>query len=232
MELPSANPTKSLIVEVRGKKYARYPIQTHLITPQDKDPVFIVKKYIQGIVKAGDMVFMAEKIIAIIQGRSYPIETIKASKVAAWLSSYVYKNPSGIGLASPETMQLAIEEVGLLRILLASLAAAVTKPLGIRGMFYRIAGSQARAIDGPVPYAIEPYNKYASKGPLHPKKVAEEISQAIGYPVAIVDANDLGINILGASQAVDKKLLISALQDNPLGQSDESTPIGILRPIE
>ena len=227
----SPNPEKNLIIEIDGKKYARIPVKTHLITPDDKDPAALIKKYTQDILKAGDIVFISEKMIAVMQGRSYPLDQIKPTKIAVWLSSHVYKNPGGIGLASPQTMQLAIEEAGLWRILLAASVAAITKPFGIRGMFYHIAGYKARSIDGAVPYAIPPYNNYASKGPLNPKKIAEEISQAIAYPIAIIDANDFGINILGASKKINKKLLIRVLKDNPLGQTDQSTPIGILREL-
>ncbi len=225
------NPNKNLIIQVNGHKYARYPVRTDLITPKDKNPAQLIKKYVQGKVQAGDIVFISEKIIAIMQGRAYPIGEIKPSKIATWLSKRVYKNPAGIGLSCPETMQLAIEEVGLWRILLAALAALFTKPFGIRGVFYLIAGEKARGIDGPVPYAIPPYNTYASKIPKNPKQTAKKISQEIKFPVAIVDVNDLGARILGASQEVDKKTLMKALRDNPLGQTDESTPIGILRKI-
>ena len=230
MEINS-NPGKKLIIKINGEEYARYPVKTHLITPEDKNPVEIIKKYINGLTKVGDIIFISEKIIAITQGRAYPISEIKASKIANWLSKKVYDNPGGIGLASPETMQLAIEEVGLWRILLAGFVSFTTKPFGIRGIFYIIAGDRARGIDGPVPYAIPPYNRYASKIPLNPKKVAIEISEEIGMPTAIVDANDLGVRILGASKGVNKKILIKALKDNPLGQCDESTPIGILRKL-
>lgn len=230
MEL-SSNPGKNLIITINDEKYARYPVKTHLITPKDKNPAEIIKKYTKGLLKKGDTVFISEKIIAIMQGRAYPINKIKASKIAHWLSKRVYKNPGGIGLASPETMQLAIEEVGLWRILLAGFASLITKPLGIRGLFYIVAGDKARGIDGPVPYAIPPYNTYASKIPLKPKIVAIEISKKIGFPTAIVDANDLGARILGASKGVNKKILIKALKDNPLGQCAESTPIGILRKL-
>ena len=226
-----SNPGKNLIIEINGEKYARYPVKTDLITPKDKNPAEIIKKYINRLTQKGDIVFVSEKIIAIMQGRAYPINEIKASKIATWLSKRVYKNPGGIGLASPETMQLAIEEIGLWRILLAGFASIITKPLGVRGLFYIIAGDKARGIDGPVPYAIPPYNTYASKIPLNPKIVAMEISRVIGFPTAIVDANDLGARILGVSKGVDKKILIKALKDNPLGQCDESTPIGILRKL-
>ncbi|MEA2064954.1 MAG: coenzyme F420-0:L-glutamate ligase [Patescibacteria group bacterium] len=226
-----ANPEKNLIIKIDGKEYARYPVKTHLITPDDKDPVETICKYAKNVVQKGDIVFVSEKVIAVMQGRSYQIDKIKSSKIATKLSKYVYKNPAGIGLAIPETMQLAIEEAGLLRILFAAFAAAITKPFGIKGMFYRVAGDKARSIDGPVPYAIPPYNNYASKGPINPKKIAKNISAKINVPVAIVDANDLGVRILGASKGVDKKLLAKILKDNPLGQSDECTPIGIVREL-
>ncbi len=142
------------------------------------------------------------------------------------------KTPVGIGLGSPETMQLALEEVGAPRILVAAFFGALGKLVGIRGLFYIIAGEGARSIDGAVPYAIPPYNNYVSKGPVNAQKVAEEIYQKLGVTVAIVDANDLGVNILGASRGVDKKFVARAIKDNPLGQSDEQTPIGIIREMK
>ena len=67
----------------------------------------------------------------------------------------------------------------------------------------------------------------------NPEKSAKEISQAIGYDVAIIDANDLSIEILGFS---GKKKMISvleeALRDNPLGQGTQCTPMGLLRKAE
>lgn len=225
------NPGKKLIIKINGKRYARYPIKTHLITSKDKNPANIIKKYIKGLTKKNDIIFISEKIISIMQNRAYPLNKIKPTKIATKLSKFVYKNPAGIGLASPETMQLAIEEVGLWRILFAAIIAAITKPIGIKGMFYRIAGDQARGIDGAVPYAIPPYNTYISKAPLKPKKIAIQISKKIGLSTAIVDANDFGVRILGKSKRINKKILIKSIQDNPLGQSDESTPIGILREL-
>ena len=169
--------------------------------------------------------------MAVTQGRSYPIKEIKVSRIANFLSRFVTKTPIGIGLGSPQTMQLAIEEVGIVRILLASFIGAIGKVFGIKGFFYIVAGEKARSIDGAVPYAIAPYNTYVSKGPVNANEVAQTISQKIGAPVAIVDANDIGVNILGASQGVDKNLIARIIKDNPLGQSDEQTPIGIIREI-
>ena len=230
MEL-APNSGKNLIIKVNGVKYARYPIKTDLITEKNKEPALLVKKYLEGILEKGDTVFISEKIIAIIQGRAYLIEKIKPTKIARILSKFVQKRPGGIGLAMPETMQLAVEETGIFRILIAALASALTKPLGLKGVFYIIAGDQARAVDGPTQNTIPPYNNYAVKAPLKSNRVAENIAKEIKKPVAIVDVNDWGVRILGRSKSfkVNEDVLLKTLKDNPLGQSEESTPIGILR---
>lgn len=75
--------------------------------------------------------------------------------MARWLSRFVTRTPAGIGIGSPVTMELALREVGIARILLAA-AAACTRPLGIRELFYRIAGRKVAAIDGPTPYTLPP----------------------------------------------------------------------------
>lgn len=232
MEL-KANKNKNLIIEIDGKRFARYPVKTKLITPEDKDISVIVRQYAQELLLPDDIVFVSEKAVAVTQGRSYHLDSIKPSKMAIFLSKYVTKTPIGIGLGSPQTMQLAIEEVGILRILFSAFFGAIFKALGVKGVFYILAGDKARSIDGAVPYAIPPYNKYVSKGPVNPDKVAKEISEKLGgVKVAIVDANDIGVNILGVTSGLDRKFVARAIKDNPLGQTDECTPVGIIREIK
>ena len=49
----------------------------------------------------------------------------------------------------------------------------------------------------------------------------------------MIDANDLGIDILGvSSSSVDVAQLKEIMRDNPLGQSREQTPFGIVRPFQ
>jgi F420-0:gamma-glutamyl ligase-like protein len=225
------NTGKNLIISVDGKQFARYPVKTKLITPKDQDIVNLVEEYVKPHLKAQDWVFVGEKAVGITQGRSYPLHSIKPSWLAIVLSRYVTKTPIGIGLGSPQTMQLAIEEVGVSMILLATIIGALGKLFGQRGWFYIIAGDKARAIDGAVDYAIPPYNTYVSKGPLHPQKIAQQISERLGVPVAIVDANDYGVNVLGVSKGMNKKLVAKIIKDNPLGQTNEQTPIGIIRQL-
>ena len=66
--------------------------------------------------------------------------------------------------------------------------------------------------------------------PADPMGTSKKLAQALGYPVAIVDINDLGANILACSEKEPSlNWLAKALGDNPLGQGGECTPMGILR---
>ena len=60
--------------------------------------------------------------MACTQSRAIPMEDIKPRKLAVTLSRYVTKTP-GIGLGIPETMEMALQECGTLRILFAAFAA-------------------------------------------------------------------------------------------------------------
>lgn len=223
------NPNKKLTITANGNTYERYPVKTHVVKIGD-NLTEILKQYIIPHIQPGDMIFMSEKIVAISQGRSYPIAEIKVSPVANFLSKKVYKSPYGIGLGSPWTMQLALNEVGYLRIGLGILVHLLCKPFGIKGMFYRVVGRTVAAIDGPCDYTLPPYNKYAKLGPKDPDKVARELKTAIGYDVVIIDANDLGVNILGTStNSIPTETLTAIFKDNPLGQTNEQTPIAIVR---
>lgn len=221
---------KRLTVQIGGRAYARIPVKTHVITAAD-DISEVVQRYVVPLLRADDTLVICEKVVAVTQQRAYPVSQIRPSWLARFLVKFVYKSPHGIGLGSPWTMELAIREAGALRVVVAAAVAGVAKFFGIRGVFYRICGANVAAIDGPCDYTLPPYNRYAILGPSKPDDVAQSISEAMGVPVAIVDANDLGVAVLGVSSGCPKPaFLAEVLADNPLGQSCEQTPIGIVRP--
>lgn len=226
-----ANEGKSLTVTVDGVAYHRIPIKTHVVM-RDDVLVDVITRYAGDSVRDGDIFFVTEKIVGITQGRAFPLEEIRPRKLAVTLSRYVTKTSHGIGLGIPETMEMALRECGTPRILLAAAVAAVTKAVGRRGDFYRIAGSKARAIDGPTKNTIPPYDSQVVLGPARPDGVAADVKAALGenIEVLVVDINDFGGNILGstASRSVDQ-LMARVLKDNPLGQDRQSTPMGIIR---
>lgn len=225
------NSDKNLYIEFNGWKYARFPIKTHVITKGD-DIIEVCRKYAGPHLQNNDLLFVSERIVAISQGRAFPIKDIKPSLLAKFLVKFVHKSPYGIGLGSPWTMELAIKETGILRIIVGALAAAITKPFGIRGVFYKIVGKNINAIDGPCDYTLPPYNQYAKLGPLEPEKVAKKIKSEINHDIVIIDANDLGIAVLGKSaEDISDNFCKNVFKDNPLGQSSEQTPLCIVRKI-
>ncbi|MBC7959485.1 MAG: coenzyme F420-0:L-glutamate ligase [Vallitaleaceae bacterium] len=220
---------KSLERTYNNESYLRLPIKTCLID-STHNIIEIVQEYTRDVVEEGDIIFISEKAVAITEGRAYPIGEVKPRKLAITLSKYVTKTPHGIGLGIPETMEMALRECGVIRILFAAFCSAIGKVFKKKGIFYIIAGKKAAGIDGPTEGTIPPYDGYVVLGPKNPKKIAKEISAVTKTQVAIVDINDLGGVILGTSHSsMNKKALVQILRDNPLGQSTEQTPIGIIR---
>lgn len=226
------NEQKNQNIEVDGKVYARFPIKTHVVTSDDKIED-VAEKYAKEHMQEGDILFISEKCVACTQRRAIPMSDIKPSKLAKFLVKFVYKSPYGIGLGIPETMEMALRECGALRILFAAGISAVGKLFRQRGWFYKVAGYKAQSIDGPTPNTIPPYNTCVVLGPENPDKVAKDIAERIGFKVAIVDVNDLAGTILGTSEkAMNRELLVRILKDNPLGQSAQQTPMGIIREVK
>jgi len=253
-KLIGPNKGKKLVIKVEGNKYWRFPIKTEVFKKGD-DYVRKISRYFTENIKilaetknlddGQYFLVVAEKIVAIAQGRSYFLKEINPGFWAKFLSNYVTKTPYGIGLGSPWTMELAIKEIGLVRILLATMVAAVTRPFGIKGLFYKIAGQEAAAIDGPTAYSLYPSNMSAKLGPKDPQQVADKIKSEILNPksqinskfkishsnflgVVIIDANDLGQKVLGNSTGLDNQLIEKIFSDNPMGQADEQTPMVIV----
>ncbi|MDR3344125.1 MAG: coenzyme F420-0:L-glutamate ligase [Oscillospiraceae bacterium] len=225
----TANEGKLLEREIDGVSYARIPVRTHVIT--DADTIAdVLEQYVRPLLQEGDIVFISEKAVACTQKRAIPMEDIHPTWLARTLCKFVYKNPFGIGLSIPETMQCALDECGRLRILFAAFISVIGKIIGKRGWFYQLAGEKARGIDGPCDCTLPPYNHYVVLTPEDPEKVAANCAEQLGTAFAVVDANDLGVNILGTSpDAPPKDTVAEMIRDNPLGQSAQQTPIGIIR---
>jgi asparagine synthase (glutamine-hydrolysing) len=247
-----ANKEKKLdLTTPDGVTYRRYPLRTKMVAATDELAPFVTDRLKEFFATLGKdklhkayaskpwKLFISEKVVAITQGRSYFIWDIKPSFWARTLSKFVVKTPYGIGLGSPWTMQLAIEEAGLFRILFASVAAAVGKVFGKKGLFYELAGADVRAIDGPTEYSVYPSNVSAKLPPKDPSKVARQLSEAIKATmpadavahfkgVVVIDANDLGRNVLGHNTDQKVAELEAVFADNPLGQGSERTPLCVV----
>ncbi|MDR0222301.1 MAG: coenzyme F420-0:L-glutamate ligase [Oscillospiraceae bacterium] len=233
MEMPfQPNAGKPLTIETDFGVYARYPIRTHVIMKEDV-PEDVLDKYAREYLKEGDALLVSEKIIAIMQGRAFPVDEIKPSRLAKFLCKFVYKPDYGIGIGSPATMELCVREVGRVKIVFAAIIAGICKLFGKRGVFYKICGMKARAIDGPCDYTIPPYNAYAKMAPDKPRETAVRLAKHIGCDVIIIDANDIAATVLGKSRKdLPDAFGEQVFRDNPLDQCDQQTPIAIVRKTE
>lgn len=222
------NDMRHLFATAQAVVYLRAPLKTPLVSAGD-DLLQVLRRVTDDQLEAGDLLVLSEKIVAISQGRSFPIQEIRPRPLARFLSGHVTRTPSGIGLGIPETMELALREAGGARILYAAAVSALARPFGRRGVFYRIVPQAVAAIDGPTRGTLPPYNTHAKLGPKNPAAVAQSLSDALGVGVAIVDANDLDVSVLGASSDVDTQTVRTLFWDNPLGQGHEQTPVALIR---
>ncbi len=250
------NRGKSLDLAIpSGGTVRRYPLRTELFSRDDDLDSRVMEHidaFFSALPEAGPdhaaatagrwYLFISEKVIAITQGRSYFVWDIKVGRPARVLSRYVTRTPAGIGLGSPFTMQLAIEEAGLGRVLYAAAGGAVGKVIGRKGLFYELVGNDIRAIDGPTEYSAYPSNVSAKLAPKDPDEVAARLSAAIRdrVPAAyrdgfvgtvVMDANDIGRNVLGTDVPggePERRRLEEMFADNPLGQGAEQTPMALV----
>ena len=172
-----ANPGKRLEMRIGENIYMRIPVRTKVVSATD-EIAEVAKEYIGGLLQPADVVVVSEKAVAITQGRFYHVDEIKPSWLARLLSKFVYNSPHGANLRCPKAMELAIREVGWLRVLVAALIGGLGKLFGIRGLFYRICGTKARSVDGAWEGTIPPYQRCIVLAPENPDKVAEQLKEA------------------------------------------------------
>jgi hypothetical protein len=232
-----ANPGKKLEIDVDGVTYTRLPVRTRLLTMKDTDILPIIEDYVGPYLQSGDLIFVSEKALTVTQGRIVDLGDIKATKFARLLArnvgnNYGSNNFQGFGHGTALAMQLFLEEAGYPRLIFAAAVSALTRPFGIRGMFYRICGKRAKSVDCPMSFLILEYAHAAKLAPNDPNGAARRIRQRLGAETIILDANYRGAFSLGKStRGISESFIQKLFRDNPLGQSDEMTPFCIVRKV-
>lgn len=216
--------------------FERIPVKTPIIKIGD-NIYDIIWKYTKDIIREGDIITVASAVTALAEGRAKSIDVIDASPLAKFLSFFVKKDNFPFGgnapLCNPLAMQVAIEEIGLIKIMFSAIIGGILRKVFKKsGLFYRLAGPQSALIDD-MPGAIPPYDYYVILGPKDSNKTSLIIKEKTSLDAAIVDANDLGIAwVVGTSDRGKIHIIEEALSDNPQGNGDQQTPIVILRKVD
>jgi hypothetical protein len=219
-------------VAVDGRTFERVPIHTPVLMPGDDIPT-VIRSNAGPQLRPGDTVVLSESAVAIMQGRARDWHTIHPTPFARFLSNRVVKTSYGTGLRSPYAMQYAIELCGLPRIVLALPAHLLGRLLRQKGWFYLVAGLNARMMDAEHTMGIAEFYECCIPAPDDPPGTCRELKAATGYDIAICDINDINPAWCVATTLSNerKRLLERSFDDNPLGQTDEQTPIGIWREV-
>jgi hypothetical protein len=222
---------KPTTITVHGHKFLRTPVSSHLIAIKESlEP--IIERGVVPQFQPGDWIAISEKVVTISQGRVVHISVVRPSLLSKLLVTGVKKYDNDIGYSLPAKMQVAIWQAGYWRMVAAMIVGAVTRLFGRHGDFYRIAGHRISEIDGFNPDAMPPYDEFAMIGPGAPNEYCQQIENKYGIPTAIIDGNNINVEVLGTSRnlPVSKAMVREVLLDNPMGQGDELTPIILVRP--
>ena len=160
-----------------GVKYLRLPLHTRWLDETD-DLVLALKDSLK-LARPGDTVGVSEKVVILLTRRTVDINTMQPSRLARFLAAHVRPRTDSKGLAVPEKMEYVVRTVGFRRIIPAAIGCALTRPLGVHGTFYRIAGSIARDVDGgrpPYEHVLFPLWTPRSRRPFAPTSSRHWIS--------------------------------------------------------
>ncbi len=214
-----------------GQRYQRFAIHTHFIEVGE-DQAELVRRYVLPLAQPGDVVSFTAKVMAMCTGNVVEKKDVKPGFWAKLLAPRASETVAGIGMHDPYKLQLAINMVGAPKVVFASIASAVTKLFGVKGVFYKIVGPGVAGIDGfYYRSSFERYHDLALVNNTNAAELCTALTRATGIPVVLMDANDIDQNQLGHSEGfpLTDEQIQDALKDNPSGQSDELTPFILIR---
>lgn len=217
-----------------GKKYLRYAIHTHFIEVGESQTE-VVRRYVLPLYQPGDVLSFGAKVMAMCTGNVRTKEQCQPGFWAKLLSPHASETVAGIGMHDPYKLQLAIDMVGAPKVVFASIASAVTKLFGKKGVFYEIVGKDVAGIDGfYYRSSFERYKSLALINNTNADELCDKLTAETGIPVVLMDANDIDRNQLGKSRnfPLTDEEIQDALRDNPSGQGDELTPLILIRPLK
>ncbi len=208
-----------------NQNYIAIAVKTDLLGSFD-NPIETVLNYCKDVTKKNDILTIGETPLAIMQGRYIAPQNLEYSIFSKILCYFFHPTSS---LATACGMQLLIDKIGLTRITFSLILGFIFKCIGVKGIFYRLTGFESSLIDD-ISGTVIPYDKSIVMGPIMTKLFCDKLSKQLEVEVAVVDVNDLGgVKILASSNKSVNNILKDTLKVNPAGNSDEKTPIVLIR---
>lgn len=214
-------------ITVDGRSFQRLPVRTRWLTEKD-DLAEVLSEYLTEL-EPDDTVAISEKVALLLDGGTVPTSDVRVGREARLLASFVRPRPGSRGLSVPEKMAYVLRRTGRVRVYAAAAGGAIGRFFGVKGTFYRIAGSLARDIDGGRP----PYEHllFPPFEPVRAAQVCADLEHRLGVGVAIVDINDYGGSVRAVSpRSLPAVTLSAVLADNPMRQRLTGTPFAVVRP--
>ena len=223
------NQNKKELTQIPLKKdYMAIAVKTDLLGSFD-NPIETVVNYCKDVTKKNDILTIGETPLAIMQGRYIAPQNLEYNFFSKILCYFFHPTSS---LATACGMQLLIDKIGVTRITFSLIIGFLFKCIGVKGIFYRLTGFESSLIDD-ISGTVIPYDKSIVMGPIMTKLFCDKLSKQLEVEVAVVDVNDLGgVKILASSNKSVNNILKDILKVNPAGNSDEKTPIVLIRNIE
>ncbi|WP_225867006.1 hypothetical protein [Prochlorococcus marinus] len=204
------------------------PIRTHILGSLD-DPIRVLESYIPPNYLPTDILTIGESPLAVMQGRYIDYRNVKSNLISRILCKGFHPTSS---LATASGMQTLINISGPTRVIISWLIGGILKLFGVKGMFYRLAGEQARLIDD-ITGTTPPYDKSIVLGPKDTKTFCINAAKKLNVNVAVVDVNDLGrVKILSTSDVNNAEIIKKSLTSNPAGNANQQTPLVLIRSDE
>jgi len=208
--------------------YKAIAIKTDLLGSFD-NPIETVMNYCKEVTKKNDILTIGETPLAIMQGRYIAPQNLEYNIFSKILCYFFHPTSS---LATACGMQLLIDKIGVTRVTFSLILGFLFKCIGVKGIFYRLTGFESSLIDD-ISGTVIPYDKSIVMGPIMTELFCDKLSKQLEVEVAVVDVNDLGgVKILASSNKSVNNILKEILKVNPAGNSDEKTPIVLIRKFE
>jgi hypothetical protein len=250
---PASRPDQPEAIDVgdaapNGGYWLRWPVSTKRIAP-GAELASTIAFYAEGALaelrthhgyadalRGPWFAVVAGKVLAVAQQRLSPLWSVESGWLARVLARTVRRRLPL--LAQAWTMQVALEEVGTLRLLRAVWAALLRRRRRLEQLL-----PDGFPVFAPRPEATPPGDSAVVRSPVEPDGFAESLLSALRYSLeadifgtlagcAVVRADDTGSRVLGFAagpfaDAVPRaeELVARACADNPVGQGREGTPL-------